>query len=97
MVRGWKRRTRHVQTLRPCGAVLRQGRRGAIAAVVATALALPVGTAPADTQRLPDAACNQGTIGTDKRGPVPHLHDFDRDGEFGCYHRNPALPSQRSE
>ncbi len=77
--------------------VLQRIRLGAIAIVAVSALMLPVGTALADTQRLPDAACNQGSLGTGKRGPLPHLHDFDGDSEFGCYHRNPALPSQRGE
>ncbi|MDP9369097.1 MAG: hypothetical protein M3Q03_12610 [Chloroflexota bacterium] len=77
--------------------MLQRIRLGAIAIVAVAALTLPAGTVLADTQRLPDAACNEGTLGTGKRGPVPHRHDFDRDGEFGCYHRNPALPSQRSE
>lgn len=75
----------------------RRARRVMIAIVAGVTLALPAGGVLADTQLLPDAACNAGTLGTGIKGPVPHLHDFDSDGQFGCYHRNPALPSQRSE
>jgi len=97
MMRGRNRWNLHATTDREAGLVRRRLRRGAMAVVAVAAIAFPAGGALADTQRLPDAACNAGTLGTDKRGPVPHLHDFDGDGEFGCYHRNPALPSQRSE
>ncbi len=97
MVRRLDRRNPQPKTACRSGSLLQRIRLGAIAIVAVAALTLPTEVALADTQRLPDAACNAGTLGTGKRGPVPHLHDFDGDGEFGCYHRNPVLPSQRSE
>jgi hypothetical protein len=75
----------------------RRARRGIIAIVTAITLALLADGALADTQRLPDAACNAGTLGTGIRGPVPHYHDFDDDDVLGCYHRNPVLEDQRTE
>jgi hypothetical protein len=76
--------------------------------VLATALALAVsllsiasvlGVGP---QPMPDAACAapgnaiaHAAISA-PRGPaheeVPHLHDFDLDGVWACYHRNVTYP-----
>ena len=61
-----------------------------------TFLVTPAGaTGP---QPLPDAACNQGTANAEAQaasGALHHiasLHDFDSDGVFACYHRNPTYP-----
>jgi hypothetical protein len=48
-------------------------------------------------QPLPDAACNQGTANAHAQGAggaeyIAHQHDFNSDGVFACYHRNPTYP-----
>jgi hypothetical protein len=47
-------------------------------------------------QPLPSAACNSGTANAHDVGAqgheVPSLHDFDSDGIWACYHRNPTFP-----
>lgn len=64
---------------------------------VAIVLAMSLGTtAFAGPQPLPAAACNQGTVHANTVAndgdTVPHLHDFDADGTWACYHFNPIYP-----
>jgi hypothetical protein len=61
------------------------------------AVALAGGAGAAGPQPLPDAACNQGTETAHAEGAgggesIAHLHDFDSDGVWACYHRNPTAP-----
>ena len=71
-------------------------RQTTIAIATAAFLALPVMETLADRQPMPDAACNAGTIqarglvDAGARRHIPHLHDFDADGDFACYHFNPT-------
>lgn len=59
---------------------------------------LSVGTTLAGPQPLPLAACNGGTanahaVGAHGSERIPHMHDFDLDGTFACYHRNDTYPA----
>lgn len=78
------------------------GKFSATVIAVFAAMVLAAGAgATAGPQRMPDAACNQGTQNARNVGPgvnerIPHQHDFDADGTFGCYHFNPAI-SERGE
>lgn len=53
---------------------------------------------PTGPQPMPAGACNEGTVNartntpTEARDFVPHLHDFDQDQVFACYHANPTYP-----
>lgn len=73
------------------------------AAAIGTFVALFVPSAgwaapPTGPQPLQDGPCNEGTVNargntpTEARDFVPHLHDFDADGVFACYHANPTYP-----
>ena len=78
------------------------GRFSLTTIAVFAAMVLPAGAgAVAGPQPLPEAACNQGTQNARNGGArmserIPHHHDFDADGTFGCYHFNPAI-SERGE
>jgi hypothetical protein len=69
-----------------------------ILGVLACMTFLVTPAAAAGPQSLPDAACNQGTVNARAQAPsdaahhIPGLHDFDSDGVFACYHRNPTYP-----
>ena len=61
------------------------------------AFVFAAGAGAAGPQRLPDAACNQGTETAHAQGAggaesIPHQHDFDLDLIFACYHANPTAP-----
>ena len=77
-------------------------RLSATAVAVLAAMVLPASVgATAGPQPLPNSACNQGTQtardgGAGMNERIPHQHDFDADGTFGCYHFNPAI-SERGE
>lgn len=73
--------------------------------VIAAALAmllLSVGsTLAVGPQPLPAAACNDGSLSAPAGGgvsqeEVAHLHDFDGDGIWACYHRNVTYPPASS-
>jgi hypothetical protein len=59
------------------------------------AFAFAGGAGAAGPQRLPDAPCNDGTATAHAQEAggaesIPHLHDFDNDGVWACYHLNPT-------
>lgn len=68
----------------------------AIIGFVALVVVAPSASAQGGPQPLPDAACNAGTANAHGHIPagvheqVAHLHDFDNDTIFGCYHGNPV-------
>jgi hypothetical protein len=54
------------------------------------------GSAFAGPQPLPSAACNSGTanahaVGAQGSESIAHLHDFDGDEIWACYHINPTV------
>jgi hypothetical protein len=69
-----------------------------VVALALTMLLLSVGsTLAVGPQPLPLAACNTGTAtahDVDAGGAhhIADLHDFDSDGTWACYHRNPTYP-----
>ncbi len=88
--------TPYPETDRRSTSARRRVRRGLIVIATIASLVVPAGGALADTQRLPDAACNAGTLGTGIKGPVPHHHDFDNDGVTGCYPQSgPPQPAEQ--
>lgn len=63
-----------------------------VVALALTMLLLSVGSALAGPQPLPLAACNSGTLAHTQTESIPHLHDFDNDGTWACYHFNIHRP-----
>lgn len=74
-------------------------RRAVLAIGLALAMfMLSVGATLAGPQPLPLAACNSGTanaheVGAQGAERIAHLHDFDGDGIWACYHRNDRYPA----
>jgi len=70
-----------------------------IGALTLAMLLLSAGSVAAGPQALPSAACNSGTATANAAGAqtqsgdeTPHLHDFDGDTVYACYHFNITQP-----